>query len=91
MPALNTWSAGDTVPVRLVDGKIADLADGSPTLTPVVCGLGAATAAAEPTIGQVAAARVYRWRTDADLAGTCGRLDVTTSNGTTYPAFFQFD
>jgi hypothetical protein len=38
MPALNTFKAGATVPVRLVDGEIADLAEGSPTLTPVVCG-----------------------------------------------------
>jgi hypothetical protein len=92
MPKLNTALAGATVPVRLVDGLISDLADGSPTLTPVVCGLGAATAAAEPVSGELAGdAGLYRWRTDADLAGTCGRLDVTTSNGTTYPAFFQFD
>ncbi|HEX6337742.1 MAG TPA: sugar-binding protein [Jiangellaceae bacterium] len=92
MPELNAAKAGATVALRLVDGKIADLADGSPTLTPVVCGLGAATAAAEPVSGEPAgAAGLYRWRTDADLAGTCGRLDVTTSNGTTYPAFFQFN
>jgi hypothetical protein len=79
------------VPLRLVDGKIADLAEGSPTLTPVVCGLGAATAAAEPVSGGIADGAIYRWRTSAELAGTCGRLDVTTSDGTTYPAFFQFD
>ena len=52
----------------------------------------AATAAAEPVNGELAGtAGLYRWRTDADLAGTCGRLDVTTSNGTTYPAFFTFE
>jgi hypothetical protein len=90
MPTLNTAKAGATVPLRLVDGKIADLAEGSPTLTPVVCGLGAATAAAEPVSGAMADAGLYRWRTSAALAGTCGRLDVTTSNGTTYPAFFTF-
>jgi hypothetical protein len=91
MPVLNTFKAGATVPVRLVDGKIAELAEGSPTLTPVVCGLGAATAAAEPVSGGIADGAIYRWRTSAELAGTCGRLDVTTSDGTTYPAFFQFD
>jgi LmbE family N-acetylglucosaminyl deacetylase len=92
VPEVNTVKAGSTVPVRLIDRGVLELADGSPTLTPVVCGLNAATNAAVPTSGQVAGASGnYQWRTGKELAGTCGRLDLRLENGLTYPAYFRFN
>jgi hypothetical protein len=92
VPEVNTVKAGSTVPVRLADGTFSDVVDDYPRLTPVVCDLGAATDGATPTSGSVAGASdTYRWKTSEALAGTCGRLDVRTEDGLTYPAYFRFD
>lgn len=90
-PEVNSVKAGSTIPVRLVDRAIRDLADGSPTFTPVVCGLNAATDGATPTTGSVAGnSGNYLWRTDESLAGSCGRLDLELTNGVTHTAYFSF-
>ncbi|HEY8456901.1 MAG TPA: PxKF domain-containing protein [Actinopolymorphaceae bacterium] len=90
-PAVTTVNAGSTVPVKLADGGLADLADGSPTLTPMVCGLGAATAGAKPTTGTLnGRSGVYMWKTAKELKGTCGRLDVRLRDGTVHQALIQF-
>jgi LmbE family N-acetylglucosaminyl deacetylase len=88
-PVVNTIDAGDTVPVRLVEQGVQSMAAGSPTLTPVRCGLHAATDAAATVDGQVRGP-LFTWRTDPGLAGTCGRLDIRLQDGTTHSAYYRF-
>ena len=85
-PAVNTVTAGATVPVKFNlggDQGLSVLASGSPQFQPLFCGTttpsGAAVPAGrgsavhyDPSSGQY----VITWMTDRAWRGTCGRLDV---------------
>ena len=99
-PAVNTVTAGSTVPVKFDLGGnqgLSVLAPGSPQFQPLFCGTttpsGAAVPAArgstvhyDPSSGQY----LIAWKTDRAWRGTCGRLDVRLADGTTHSANFTF-
>ncbi len=99
-PAVNTVTAGATLPVKFDlggDQGLSVLAAGFPKLQPVFCGTstpsGPATATTatpglryDPATNQY----IYVWTTERQWKGTCGRLDVRLSDGTTRSANFSF-
>jgi hypothetical protein len=99
-PTVNTASAGSTVPLQFGLGGnegLAVLASGYPKLQPVFCGTttpsgpvvngGRATGLHfDPATGQY----VLTWSTDKSWSGTCGRLDLKLTDGTTHSAYFSF-
>jgi hypothetical protein len=98
-PAVNRVGAGSTVPVKFSlggDQGLEVLAAGSPTVQPVFCGTttpsGAATAAAGPGLryDPTTDEYVFAWMTAGSRKGTCARLDVRLSDGTTHSADFSF-
>jgi hypothetical protein len=98
-PAVNRVNAGSSVPVKFSlggDQGLSILAAGSPTVQPVFCGTttpsGAATAAAGPGLSYDPSRDqyTYSWKTDGRWKGTCARLDVRLSDGTTHSADFSF-
>ncbi|MGH2555558.1 MAG: PxKF domain-containing protein [Actinomycetota bacterium] len=90
-PAVNVVKAGSTVPVRLIGESRLEFATGYPRLTPVRCGLLAATDGAEATTGEVAGeSGTYQWKTDRGWEGTCGRLDIKLGDGPIHMAYFEF-
>jgi LmbE family N-acetylglucosaminyl deacetylase len=91
-PAVNTVNAGSTVVFRidLGDQGLADLADGYPTLTPVVCGLQAPTSGAVEAQGHARTQEVFVWKTDSELQGSCGRIDFKLPDGPTHSAYLTF-
>jgi hypothetical protein len=99
-PAVNTVTAGSTVPLQFGlggDQGLSVLASGYPKLQPVFCGTttpsGAVTSGGratglhfDPSTGQY----VVTWSTDKSWSGTCGRLDLKLTDGTTHSAYFSF-
>jgi hypothetical protein len=91
-PAVNTVNAGSTVVFRidLGDQGLSELADGYPTLTPVVCGLQAPTSGAVEAEGHARTEEVFVWKTDTELRGSCGRIDFMLPDGPTHSAYVTF-
>ena len=99
-PAVNTATAGATVPLKFSlggDEGLAVLASGYPRFQPLYCGTDtpsgppavdgrAAALHYDPALGQY----VYTWDTQRSWAGTCGRFDLRLSDGTTHSALFIF-
>jgi hypothetical protein len=89
---VNTVNAGSTVVFRIDLGAqgLADLADGYPTLTPVVCGLQAPISGAVEVQGHARTQEVFVWKTDSELQGSCGRIDFKLPDGPTHSAYLTF-
>jgi hypothetical protein len=99
-PTVNSAPAGSAVPVSFNLGGnqgSSVLAAGYPKLQPLYCGTdtpsGAAASEArsaglhyDPATKQY----LYSWQTDKSWKGTCGRLDVKLSDGTTHSAYYSF-
>jgi hypothetical protein len=99
-PAVNTVTAGSTVALRFGlggDQGLSVLATGYPRLQPVFCGTTTPSGAAvsggratglryDPSTGQY----VFTWSTDKSWSGTCGRLDLKLTDGTTHSAYVSF-
>lgn len=101
-PILNAMNAGAAVPVKFSlggDRGLKILAPGSPSSGAVSCSSGAAIAPVEQTVTagnsglsyDAASKRyTYVWKTDKAWAGTCRRLEVKLTDGTSHPALFRF-
>jgi hypothetical protein len=99
-PAVNSAKAGSAVP--LIFGVGGDhgtsvLVDGYPKLQPLYCGTDTPSgpAVSEPRSAGLhydpaTKQYVYTWKTEKSWAGTCGRLDLKLSDGTTHSALFSF-
>jgi hypothetical protein len=99
-PTVNTVTAGSTVPLKFDlggDQGLSVLAAGSPRFQPVFC---ATTTPSGPAVATGRSAGlhfdpstnqyVFTWTTDRNWRGTCGRLDLRLSDGTTHSAYFSF-
>jgi len=101
--ALNVARAGSAVPVKFNLGGYQGLAifiAGSPSSTKVTCpnteqdpieetatlNAGGSSLTYDYTASQY----IYVWKSDKSWAGTCRRLDVKFSDGTTHSAYFKW-
>lgn len=96
-PIVNIVRAGATVPVKWGVGPVAAgtaLAAGSPSSSRIDCATGAVIAGTTVAAGSPRAQAGGRfhldWRTDRSWVGTCRRLTVALSDGSTHVAEFSF-
>lgn len=102
-PVLNLARAGGAVPVKFGlggDRGLGILAAGSPASVAVACTEGDGTGTAElaavtagsSTLAYDAATGLYTyvWKTEKGWAGTCRRLTLRLTDGTTHAALFSF-
>lgn len=102
VPVVNTVRAGRSIPVKFsLSGNqgLAIFAPHSPASQTVACVGGAPTGAAAATGAAGGSALTYDaatdqytyvWKTDRAWSGTCRRLLVTLSDGSTHEALFRF-
>jgi xylan 1,4-beta-xylosidase len=101
-PSVNVVDAGKKVDLKFSLGAAGDqgldiIADGYPRFQPVTCGTtdeigGPLPAVSKDGLRYDAKGNEYRyaWETDESLKGTCGRLDIALTDGTTHSANFSF-
>ncbi|WP_405151282.1 S8 family serine peptidase [Sphaerisporangium sp. NBC_01403] len=99
---VNVVKAGSAVPIKFGlggDQGLAIFAAGFPALRATACDTSAPREVAEQTVtagsssltyDPVAKQYQYVWKTEKSLAKTCGRLEVTLTDGTTHTANFMF-
>jgi hypothetical protein len=99
-PTVNAVTAGASVPLKFsLDGDqgLSVIAAGYPRMQPLFCGTDTPTGP-PVTEGRTAGLHydpalrqyVYSWTTDRSSAGTCGRLELRLTDGTTHTALFSF-
>ena len=94
----NEVKAGSAVPVKFSLGGEQGLGvlDGAPLVTQIVCSAGTVqqTAPVTSTPGlrydPIADQYSYVWKTDSGYAGTCQKLTVQLTDGTSHSALFTF-
>ena len=101
-PVANKAKAGSTIPVKFSIGGnqgLQIMRAGSPSSTPVSCGV-ATAAGADPIEETVAASTSglkytgkqyhYNWKTSASWAGSCRKLRIALVDGTIHQVLFRF-
>ncbi len=101
-PTVNTVNAGQAIPVKFsLTGNwgLAIFATGYPASQPIACSSGSPTSDIEEVINAGASSLgydattdryTYKWKTDKTWKGTCRKLILKFSDGTTREALFQF-
>ena len=100
-PIVNTAKAGSTIPVKFSLGGnrgLAIFASGYPKATKGACTAGDPVAPVEETTTSANGLTYdpssdqykYNWKTPKDYAGSCYRLEVRFTDGTTFSASFRF-
>jgi hypothetical protein len=101
-PTLNVAKGGSAIPVKFTLGSnqgMGILAAGSPSSQQVACDTDDPTDAIEQTVAATSSTLqydpttnqyTYVWKTSPAWSGTCRRLDVSLTDGSTHSALFRF-
>ncbi|HET9455941.1 MAG TPA: PxKF domain-containing protein, partial [Candidatus Limnocylindrales bacterium] len=102
LPMVNSAKAGSTIPVKFSlggDRGLAIFATGYPKATKIPCVTGEPVDAVEEVVTSASGLiydpltdrYVYNWKTLKSYAGSCYRLDVRFTDGSTFTASFVFN
>jgi hypothetical protein len=100
MPTVNTVAAGSAIPVRFAvqeSGTQRVLQPGTPTSVPMACNPAFPSRDVEETVDEPSShlltggnTYTYIWKTSPGWVGTCRKLIVTLTDGSTHGALFRF-
>ena len=102
LPIINSAKAGSTIPVKFSlggDRGLAIFATGYPKATKIPCITGEPVDTVEEVVTSASGLiydpltdrYVYNWKTPKSYAGSCYRLDVRFTDGSTFTASFVFN